>query len=528
MESAQPPSTAKKKQNRVRKRQKIGWAIALALAAGLSFARSEQDVTVAWDPSVTPGVTGYVLYYAASEWDYFDFIMAGPGTMATVPSLTEGVTYFFAAAAYDRNGIESDLSQELRYTVPGGTGTNRPPTLNPIKDVTLSANSAPHTVTLTGIGASSPAGPQALRVAAMSSNPYLVSTPIVAYTSPEQTGSLTFSSLAGKSGTVTITVTVDDGPAANNVLSQTFTVTVEPPTATAPLYLEAESGTLSSPMRVGSDPKASNGRYIYSSSSEQGVVSLRFDVAETDNYFVWCRVLSVDSSTDSFYVSVDSGAEDIYRTALNNWSAQWQWTRVSDGTTGSPRQFALGQGSHTLKFRGRESSTLLDAVYVTNDPDFVPLKVALAPVSSPVRGMQISFQGSAGYQYRVEATEDFRAWTNIWSSPVATAGQSFSVVDTASTMKRMRFYRVEIIPPAASASAAPAIRLAVAPEPGVGRGMRISFQSAPGRQYQLQASEDLRSWIPLWDAPVTPDAQLSSYVDAAGLRTRFYRVQLGN
>jgi hypothetical protein len=563
-------------------------------------------------------VAGYILHYGTNTGAYFDSVAAGPNNMATAPGLLEGVSYYFAATAYTTNGVESDPSAEFIYTIPNGDSTNRPPTLALLNDVRLGVNSAPYTVMLSGIGAGSLSENQTLRVTAVSSNPYLVSSPLVTYSSPDTTGTLTFASLAGLTGTATITVTVDDGQTEKNFTTQTFTVYVEADTlggaSAQSVFLEAESGTLSSPMAVALDSKASNGRFIYSSRSEQGTVTMRFDVTEVDSYMVWCRVLSVDSSMDSFYVSVDGGPEEIYRTAPNSWSSQWQWTRIDDLTTGVPRVFTLTSGTHQLAFRSRESSTLLDAVYVSNDPGFVPLRLALAPVVSPVRGMQISFQSSPGYRYQLQATEDFRSWSTIWStslassnlllsfvdpispasrarfyrvrinstneidvlsfalplnlaitptadpvrgtrisfqstsgfqyqiqatedfqnwvpiwnSPVAIANELLSVVDTASTMRRARFYRVQINPPSLFASASAPAKLFIAAEGGPGRGMRVSFQSVAGRQYQLQATEDFRSWIPVWTVPVTTANQLISFVDttATGSRSRFYRVQM--
>jgi hypothetical protein len=618
MESAQNLSTEKQKQSNIRKGRQLGWRIVLALGLALSTVRGEQDVTLAWDPSTTPGVAGYFLRYGTNSGAYSHFVVAGPGTFATAPGLLAGLTYYFAATAYLTNGVESDPSAELVYTIPNGGATNQPPTLAPLNDVSLGVNSAPHTVTLSGIASSAAGGPQTLRVTAVSSNPYLVSTPFVTYTSPNSTGTITFATLAGLTGSATITVTVQDSQPQNNVLTRSFTVYVQAGSTDGPaaqsVYLEAESGTISSPMAVALDPKASNGRFIYSSRSEQGTVTMRFDVTEADRYTVWCRVLSADSSTDSFYVSVDGGPEEIYRTALNNWSSQWQWTRITDDAAGAPRQFALGAGAHTLTFRSREASTLLDAIYVSNDPGFVPLRLALAPVSSPVRGMQISFQSSPGYRYQLQATENFRSWSTLWStpltasnhlysfvdptsptsikrfyrvrinssneidvlslalplnlaiaptanpvrgmsisfqstagfqyqlqatedfqtwvplwnSPVAIANELLSVVDTASTMRRARSYRVQINPPSLFASASAQTKLFIAPEAWPGRGMRVSFQTVAGRQYQLQATEDFRSWTPVWNSPVTTANQLLHFVDTAATatRSRFYRVQM--
>jgi hypothetical protein len=535
MESAQQPYPAPNKQTRVRQWQTIASAIGLALAVGLPSAHGTQEITIAWDPSVTPGVAGYILYYGTNSGTYVDSVLAGLNTTVTVTGLVDGVTYYFAATAYNDEWLESDPSEELPYLVPDANSGDLPPTLNPIFDVTLGPNSELYTVVLTGISDPSTNQHQALRITATSSNPYLVATPIVTYSSLNATGTLTFSSLANLTGSATIAVTVDNGQAQNNAVTRTFTVVVESPSQNngseaKSLLLEAEAGILSSPMTIAADPEASNGRYIYSSRSELGAVTIRFNVAEADDYLVWCRVLSVDAGADSFYMSIDGGPEEIYRTTPNSWSSQWQWTRVNDEGTATPRRFGLGVGSHTLTFRSREASTLLDAVYVTNDPDFVPLRLALAPVTSPVRGMQITFQSSPGYRYQLQATEDFRSWVTIWSTPLAVSNQLFKFVDPISAATRARFYRVRFNStnqPDVLALALP-LDLTIGPAVNPVRGMRISFQSTIGFQYQVQATEDFRAWVPVWNSPVAIANETLSVVDTASTirRARFYRIQI--
>src|SRR6185295_12455799 len=101
--------------------------------------------------------------------------------------------------------------------------------------------------------------------------------------------------------------------------------------------------------------------------------SLTITVPTTDTYYVWARVLASDSSGDSFYVSMDSGTEDVYDVAENIWSTQWQWTNVNGrGTSGvpltlNPRTFALTAGTHIIKFRVRDANSKLDRIFITND-----------------------------------------------------------------------------------------------------------------------------------------------------------------
>lgn len=77
-----------------------------------------QNVTLAWDPSTDPGVTGYKLYYGSAPGAYTATNDVGSVTNAVVPSLIEGFTYYFAVTAYNSSGLESAFSNELVYTVP--------------------------------------------------------------------------------------------------------------------------------------------------------------------------------------------------------------------------------------------------------------------------------------------------------------------------------------------------------------------------------------------------------------------------
>jgi surface-anchored protein len=109
---------------------------------------------------------------------------------------------------------------------------NDAPTLATIANpAPIAPSSGLQTIALTGISAG-PNESQSLTVAAVSSNPGLIPNPTVNYSSGS-TGSLTFTPVAGQSGTATITVTLtDDGGTANggvNVTTRTFTITVQNP-----------------------------------------------------------------------------------------------------------------------------------------------------------------------------------------------------------------------------------------------------------------------------------------------------------
>jgi hypothetical protein len=206
---------------------KARWALLVSCLTVLtrisSFAAG--SVTLAWDASLDATVTGYRVYYGGASGDYTNSAAIGNSTVVTLANLTEGVTYYFAATAYDSTGAESPFSNETSYLVPTAD-TNQPPTLGAISAVTIDEEATPQTISLSGISSGSASETQTLTVTATSSNPSLIPNPTLSYTSPNTTGTLTFAPVANGFGTATITVTVNDGQAANNTVARSFVVTV--------------------------------------------------------------------------------------------------------------------------------------------------------------------------------------------------------------------------------------------------------------------------------------------------------------
>src|SRR6185436_18664833 len=102
------------------------------------------------------------------------------------------------------------------------------PTLDTLASVNLNEDTGSQTVSLSGISSGASDEVQTLAVTATSSNPALIPTPTVTYTSPSATGSLTFTPATLAFGSATVTVTVNDGAASNNIVTRSFAVTVNP------------------------------------------------------------------------------------------------------------------------------------------------------------------------------------------------------------------------------------------------------------------------------------------------------------
>jgi len=526
--------------------QMLRWAAVIMAAIVPSMAHAEKSVTLAWDPSPTPTVVGYTIQYGTNSGQYSEFLLYGNETTAVVSELQEGVTYYFVVTAHTDEGLESDPSNELMYTVPDGTVTYLPPsinlipdliideddgqktvpligltagitssnlivsatssnpsliqdiaialpsngsegflvftpvpngfgsaiitvtannlqpvnnlavrtftvtaysindtpTLNPLNDLTLESEALPQLIHLSGIGTGAPNEAQLLSVSATSSDPGVISIGEINYSSPSSNGILTLVPVSGTNGLSIITVTVSDG---QHQISQRFNVTLNPPPE-ATYYLEAESGTVRSPMIVAASTNASNGRYVYSQSSGQGDLTFNLTTAVRGQFVVWCRILSPNSSTDSFYVSVDNGAETVYSTAQNIWSRSWQWTRINDDGLTNALVFPLQKGAHSFRFRSRESSTLLDSVYVTSDRDFVPVHLTLTKRPAQPQAVELSFQSAAGYRYAIDYTSDFRSWSNVWSVSTNLPVTQIITYSDSTADAAARFYRVRVNP----------------------------------------------------------------------------------
>jgi hypothetical protein len=98
-----------------------------------------------------------------------------------------------------------------------------PPTLAALGNLALAPGAGQQTVNLTGIGTGAANETQTLTITATSANPTLIPAPAVTYTSPADTGSLSFALVAGQTGFALITVTVSDGALTT---SRTFYVSV--------------------------------------------------------------------------------------------------------------------------------------------------------------------------------------------------------------------------------------------------------------------------------------------------------------
>jgi hypothetical protein len=328
---------------------------------------------------------------------------------------------------------------------------NDAPTISTLADQTINQGTSTGPIGLTIGDIETTAG--SLVVSGSSSNPTLVPNGNLVFGGSGASRTVTVTPATDQTGTASITVTVNDGSA---ITTDSFVLTVNPAGTFTRVFLpfEAESGSIVSPMAVASDPSASGGRFIVSSTDDSGSATFAVDVPAAGEYVVWCRVLSPDNSTDSFYVSVDGGTEDIYETAGGAWTNTWQWTAVSGRNGGvNPRTFQISAGRHNLVFRGREQGTALDQILVTNDRSFVPgVNFTITTPNASISSITVNPPGSVTLTWPAVAGNSYRVVYKTRLSDPTWAVLSPDVISTGATASRTdyvagnRFYGLIQLP----------------------------------------------------------------------------------
>ena len=146
-----------------------------------------------------------------------NLVIGGSGTNRTLtitPLANQFGNAIITIVASDPANAMSSVSFSLAVN-----SVNDTPTLDTIAPLTINEDAGPQTVAFSGVGTGAANEFDTLTVTAVSSNPALIPNPTVNYTSPNSSGTLTFSSLTNANGTNTITVTVNDGQTTNATIS---------------------------------------------------------------------------------------------------------------------------------------------------------------------------------------------------------------------------------------------------------------------------------------------------------------------
>ncbi len=228
-------------------------------------------------------------------------------------------------------------------------------------------------------------------------------------TDEQDTITVNYATSGLSAGTYTATITITAAGATNSPQTIPVSLNVVNPVSVL-VWLEGESGSLTSPMAVGPDSQASSGAYVWipegsgdildNPSQAVGAAAYTFSVPVAGDYVVWGRL--IDNLGNSFFVSMDSGAYALWDTAGGS---TWGWDLVNNQDVADPLVYSLGTGQHTLVIRHREDGTKLDRILITNDRTYVPQGqgevipsapwIMSTPVTSAVVGQPYTYDVNA-------------------------------------------------------------------------------------------------------------------------------------
>jgi hypothetical protein len=311
---------------------------------------------------------------------------------------------------------------------------NNQPTLNAINDLTTNANPGLLTVNLSGITPGAANESQTLTVTAASGNTNLVPNPTVNYTNANTTGNLTFAPVTNATGTATVTVTVNDGGASNNIVARTFTVAInatnQSPTLDPIPDIIVNVGASSQKIiltGISSGTTNKNLRLrVTAASSNQQLVSrpmVQYINRGTNGTLTFRPGRSTGTATIS--VTVNNGAKSnniITRTFTVNLVPKGASTNLVT---------SISSASRTMNI-----SIVTGASADPEEADKVSAPSILTPAVHVSGQFAMSVAGTSGYKYVVEASTDLVNWV-----PVQTNTAPFTFVDTNASQFSQRFYR---------------------------------------------------------------------------------------
>ena len=161
-------------------------------------------------------------------------------------------------------------------------------------------------------------------------------------------------------GTHTFEVKAREGGAKLDKLvitNDTAYVPSNPPVNGAVLVVEAENANLTHPMLARDDASASGGKYI-TNDNGSGSAEFTFNVVEAGAYKLNAIYIAPTGESDSFFVKMDNGVEDIWDMHPN--TPTWKNMDIDGRNLGGDFVYNLSIGSHVFYLRAREGGAKVD------------------------------------------------------------------------------------------------------------------------------------------------------------------------
>ena len=294
---------------------------------------------------------------------------------------------------------------------------NQLPTLAALANLSLNENAGGQNINLSGIASGNPGQNQTLTLSAASSNPTLIPTPAVNYTSPSTTGTLTFAPAANTFGTATVTVTVNNGGASNNIVTQTFSVTVLSPMGSVSLSWNPSQST----NVLGYKIYYGTASHVYATNVAVGNVTNITITELAVGIPYYFAATSYDSAGDESTFS-NEASYDVTNTTPTP-------ALIANHNRGAGSEVA----ARTLTAAAQPASQQAPA---TNHTPAVQIATL---TSAALAGGNFSFtvSGSPGQAYNVQSSSNLQDWVSLATN---TAPSVF--VDPAAAQFSQRFYRL--------------------------------------------------------------------------------------
>jgi hypothetical protein len=371
-------------------------------------ARGQSSVNLAWDASPGGSIGGYRLYDGAASRTYTNVIDVGNVTTQAVTNLAIGVTYFFAITAYDTNGLESDYSSEVSYTVP--PSTNNPPIISLTSPANGAAFTAPAAINL---AADVAANGHTISQVQFYNGATLLSTAAAA------PYSFSWNNVGVGTYSLSAKAVYDSGSTVGSAAANVTVVAGRPPSG---LTFAADSGDISAPF------VATNGTVfqdVQTDVTNGGLAVYSFDIVNGGDYLVSAQVNAPSEGENSLCVNIDAEPTDPLMiwdipmtTGFVSRTVSWRGNGTADPATAqySPKVFTLAAGSHQLIIRGMAANTALATISLQATPP--TLRINTAATDSVVLGVT----GQPGQTYNVMCSQDFASWTLIGTVTLDASG----------------------------------------------------------------------------------------------------------
>lgn len=331
-----------------------------------------------------------------------------------------------------------------------------------------------------------------------------------------------------------VAVTAYSSLAIESEYSEEISVVVEPPTLPPGtgriVLLEAENGTLESPMSTGSGDGLS---WVSTSTAGAGLVSMPFESPASSDYKVWCRYRTTSGGTPTVLAAFDTQDETSLRLPASG-AGVWTWGQLS-ATTGEPWGSALEQGAHSLHLRIGSSGLQIDRVVLSSDANFaasdeLPRSGDVVLITAYPQNRAVPGGSTASFSVSAAGTGPIEFQWMKNGSPIEGATSSELTVGPVTAADAGQ-YSVTATSGSASQTAGPAL-LAITGPPLAIRSLNISapgnvtfeVEGAVGTEIRVYASSDLEEWDLV--ATRLNESGVITVEDpgAAGATKRFYRL----